>query len=133
MILFKYIWDKDVFHTFYTTKLSRRLIHGVSASDEAEASMIAKLKEACGFEYIRKSQLMFTEISLSKAFNDQFKEKMAQTHTNSDDIHFSVKILGSNVRPLTPPTDKFVIPEDLLPTYERFTQYYRLKNKYATE
>ena len=60
MILFKYIDDKDVFQSFYTTKLSKRLIHGVSASDEAEASMISKLKEACGFEYTNKLQRMFT-------------------------------------------------------------------------
>ena len=60
MVLFKYIEDKDVFQTFYTTKLSKRLIHGVSASDESEASMISKLKEACGFEYTNKLQRMFT-------------------------------------------------------------------------
>ena len=60
MVLFKYIEDKDVFQQFYTTKLSKRLIHGVSASDEAEASMISKLKEACGFEYTNKLQRMFT-------------------------------------------------------------------------
>ena len=64
MILFKYIEDKDVFQTFYTTKLSKRLIHGVSASDEAEASMISKLKEACGFEYTNKLQRMFTGMAL---------------------------------------------------------------------
>ena len=60
MILFKYLEDKDVFQTFYSTKLSKRLIHGVSASDESEASMISKLKEACGFEYTNKLQRMFT-------------------------------------------------------------------------
>jgi cullin 1 len=45
MILFKYLEDKDVFQTFYMTKLSKRLIHSVSSSDESEASMISKLKE----------------------------------------------------------------------------------------
>lgn len=60
MVIFKYIEDKDVFQTFYSTKLSKRLIHGVSASEEAEASMISKLKEACGFEYTNKLQRMFT-------------------------------------------------------------------------
>ena len=64
MVLFKYLEDKDVFQTFYTTKLSKRLIHGVSASDEAEASMISKLKEACGFEYTNKLQRMFTGLYL---------------------------------------------------------------------
>ena len=60
MVLFKYIDDKDVFQTFYTNRLSKRLIHGFSASDEAEAAMILKLKEACGFEYTNKLQRMFT-------------------------------------------------------------------------
>jgi cullin 1 len=59
MILFNYIEDKDVFQTFYVTKLSKRLIHGVSASDEGEASMISKLKEVCGFEYTNKLRRMF--------------------------------------------------------------------------
>ncbi|KAI0288053.1 Cullin [Russula brevipes] len=59
MVIFKYFEEKDVFQTFYSTKLSERLIHGVSASDEAEASMISKLKEACGFEYTNKLQCMF--------------------------------------------------------------------------
>ena len=60
MILFKYLEDKDVFQSFYRTKLSKRLIHGVSASDESEAGMISKLKEVCGFEYTNKLQHMFT-------------------------------------------------------------------------
>ncbi|KAI6147393.1 Cullin-domain-containing protein [Pisolithus tinctorius] len=89
MILFKYIEDKDVFQTFYTTKLSKRLIHGVSASDEAEASMISKLKEACGFEYTNKLQRMFTDMSLSKDLTDQFKERMQQNHDDMD-INFSI-------------------------------------------
>lgn len=65
MVLFKYLEDKDVFQTFYTTKLSKRLIHGVSASDESEASMISKLKEACGFEYTNKLQRMFTGLFIT--------------------------------------------------------------------
>jgi len=60
MVLFKYLEDKDVFQSFYSTRLSKRLIHGVSASDESESSMISKLKEACGFEYTNKLQRMFT-------------------------------------------------------------------------
>ncbi len=72
MILFKYLEDKDVFQTFYTTKLSKRLIHGVSASDESEASMISKLKEACGFEYTNKLQRMFTGVSIATSFNRRY-------------------------------------------------------------
>src|ERR1700722_7567843 len=71
MILFKYIEDKDVFQTFYTTKLSKRLIHGVSASDESEASMISKLKKAWGFEYTNKLQRMFTGVSAMHIFRER--------------------------------------------------------------
>ena len=60
MILLKYIEDKDVFEKDYTSRLSKRLIHGVSASEESEASMISKLKEVCGFEYTNKLQRMLT-------------------------------------------------------------------------
>ncbi|KAF9013451.1 Cullin [Cyathus striatus] len=127
MILFKYIEDKDVFQTFYTTKLSKRLIHGVSASDEAEASMISKLKEACGFEYTNKLQRMFTDMSLSKDLTDQFKSRMEQNHDDMD-ISFSIMVLGTNFWPLNPPSHEFIIPSEILPTYDRFQKYYQQKH-----
>ncbi|KAJ3517434.1 hypothetical protein NLJ89_g499 [Agrocybe chaxingu] len=127
MILFKYIEDKDVFQTFYTTKLSKRLIHGVSASDESEASMISKLKEACGFEYTNKLQRMFTDMSLSKDLTDSFKSRMEQNHDDMD-ISFSIMVLGTNFWPLTPPGHEFVIPPEILPTYDRFQKYYQMKH-----
>ncbi|KAJ7258021.1 ubiquitin-protein ligase, partial [Mycena rebaudengoi] len=128
MILFKYLEDKDVFQTLYTTKLSKRLIHGVSASDESEASMITKLKEACGFEYGNKLQRMFADMSLSKDLTDSFKERMSQTHDDAGDITFSIMVLGTNFWPLTPPTHDFFVPRELLTTYERFTRYYQVKH-----
>ncbi|KAJ3753066.1 ubiquitin-protein ligase [Lentinula raphanica] len=127
MILFKYLEDKDVFQTFYTTKLSKRLIHGVSASDESEASMISKLKEACGFEYTNKLQRMFTDMSLSKDLTDSFKEKMSQEHDDTD-ITFSIMVLGTNFWPLNPPPHEFVIPAEILTTYDRFQKYYQKKH-----
>ncbi|KAK7040956.1 ubiquitin ligase (cullin) of SCF [Paramarasmius palmivorus] len=127
MVLFKYLEDKDVFQTFYTTKLSKRLIHGVSASDESEASMISKLKEACGFEYTNKLQRMFTDMSLSKDLTDSFKERMSQSHTDTD-LTFSIMVLGTNFWPLNPPPHEFIIPTEILPTYNRFQQYYQSKH-----
>ena len=46
MIVFKYIEDKDVFQKFYSKMLAKRLVQHMSASDDAEASMISKLKQA---------------------------------------------------------------------------------------
>ncbi|KAN0127343.1 Cullin domain containing protein [Lactarius tabidus] len=127
MVIFKYLEEKDVFQTFYSTKLSKRLIHGVSASDEAEASMISKLKEACGFEYTNKLQRMFTDMSLSKDLTDSFKERMEQNH-NDVDINFSVMVLGTNFWPLNPPKDGFIVPTDIQVTYDRFQKYYQTKH-----
>ncbi|KAG6829544.1 hypothetical protein H0H87_011110 [Tephrocybe sp. NHM501043] len=90
MVLFKYIEDKDVFQTFYTTKLSKRLIHGVSASDDSEDSMLQKLKDACGYEYTRKLSRMFMDMTLSHDLTNQFKNRMQQLHENDMDISFSI-------------------------------------------
>lgn len=60
MVIFNYIKDKYVFQSLYANKLSKRPTYGTSAFHEAEASMILKLKEACGFEYTQKLQRMFT-------------------------------------------------------------------------
>lgn len=57
-MIFEYLEDKDVFQTFYASRLSMHLIHGVSLSGESEASMISKLKQACGSEYTNKLQRM---------------------------------------------------------------------------
>lgn len=44
MVVFKYVEDKDVFQKFYSKMLAKRLVQHMSASDDAEASMISKLK-----------------------------------------------------------------------------------------
>ncbi|KAK7469113.1 ubiquitin ligase (cullin) of SCF [Stygiomarasmius scandens] len=123
MVLFKYLEDKDVFQSFYSTRLSKRLIHGVSASDESESSMISKLKEACGFEYTNKLQRMFTDMSLSKDLSEAFKEK----HPDLD-ISFTIMVLGTNFWPITAPPHDFTIPSEITPTYNRFVAYYGVKH-----
>ena len=60
MIVFKFIDDKDVFQKFYQKRLSQRLINSTSASDDAESSMITKLKELSGYDYTHKLTRMFT-------------------------------------------------------------------------
>ncbi|KAG1727402.1 Cullin [Suillus lakei] len=126
MVLFKYIEDKDVFQTFYATKLSKRLFHGISVSDESEASMISKLREACGFEYTHKLQKMFTDISLSKNLTDEFNERMQ----NPDDtnINFSIMVLSSKCWPLRAPTNNFIIPPEILRVCNRFFRYFQTKH-----
>jgi hypothetical protein len=58
MILLNYIDDTDLFEAIYATKLARRLVYNVSASESREASMISRLKDVCDLSYIRKLQKM---------------------------------------------------------------------------
>lgn len=127
MIIFKYIEDKDVFQKFYSKMLAKRLVNFASASDDAEASMISKLKETCGFEYTNKLQRMFTDMGLSKELNDQFKESNNNQGKTSG-MDFYALVLANGFWPLTAPTSDFSIPTELLPTYTGFERFYQNKH-----
>lgn len=129
MTVFKYIEDKDVFQKFYSKMLSARLIKDTSASDDAEANMISKLKDACGFEYTSKLQRMFQDMALNKDLNTQFRDKMQATHDESElNVDFEVAILGTSSWPLTTPSSPLKVPPELLKTYERFEGFYNSKH-----
>ena len=94
MTVFKYVEDKDVFQKFYSRMLAKRLVNFTSASDDAETSMIGKLKEACGFEYTNKLQRMFQDMQISKDLNDSYKEwnKENPTDSQGNGVDFSVQV-----------------------------------------
>lgn len=118
MVVFKYIEDKDVFQKFYSKMLAKRLVQHMSASDDAEASMISKLKQACGFEYTSKLQRMFQvcsfigqyiyshiylcvclkDIGVSKDLNEQFRKHLVNSNEPLD-IDFSIQVLSSGSWP----------------------------------
>ena len=98
MVVFKYIEDKDVFQKFYSKMLAKRLVQHMSASDDAEASMISKLKQACGFEYTNKLQRMFQDVGVSKDLNEQFKTHLQNSDSDRLDIDFSIQVSFVNLK-----------------------------------
>ncbi|KAI9894115.1 MAG: hypothetical protein M1814_004886 [Vezdaea aestivalis] len=127
MTVFTYIEDKDVFQKFYSRMLARRLVHTTSASDDAETSMISKLKEACGYEFTNKLQRMFQDIQVSKDLNTSYKTWLDQFLDKEDlqktvDTYFNV--LSTGFWPLQAPNTPFLPPEVLTRTYERFQKFY---------
>lgn len=153
MTVFKYIEDKDVFQKFYSKMLARRLIYASSASDDAEANMITRLKEACGTDYTSKLQKMFQDITLCKDLNESFKDHMSHmqqdegsTSSKKDDrrcsslwnhrivliipvpVDFHVLVLGTSSWPLSAPTTDTTCPAELQKTMERFKQFYNKKH-----
>ncbi|KAL2158643.1 hypothetical protein VTH06DRAFT_4125 [Thermothelomyces fergusii] len=127
MTVFKYIEDKDVFQKFYSRMLARRLVHSNSSSDDAETSMISKLKEACGFEYTNKLQRMFQDMQISKDLNAGFREHIQALGTKALDSSYS--ILGTGFWPLTPPGTNFNPPEEVAADCERFSRFYKNKHE----
>lgn len=127
MTVFKYIEDKDVFQKFYSRMLARRLVHSNSSSDDAETSMISKLKEACGFEYTNKLQRMFQDMQISKDLNTGFKEHVQGLGAKGLDSAYS--ILGTGFWPLTAPNTTFNPPEEISADCERFARFYRNKHE----
>jgi len=71
--VFRFLQDKDVFENFYKQHLARRLLTGRSVSDEAEKSMISKLKSECGHQYTSKLEGMFQDMKLSEDLMKQYK------------------------------------------------------------
>uniref|UniRef100_A0A093X7U8 Cullin-1 n=1 Tax=Talaromyces marneffei PM1 TaxID=1077442 RepID=A0A093X7U8_TALMA len=127
MTVFKYIEDKDVFQKFYSKALAKRLVHVSSVSDDAETSMISKLKEACGFEYTNKLQRMFQDIQISKDLNASYRDWQEKVHDEEDrkkmvDPHF--QILGTGFWPLNAPSTEFIPPTEIVKTAERFQHFY---------
>lgn len=127
MTVFKYIDDKDVFQKFYSRMLARRLVHSNSSSDDAETSMISKLKEACGFEYTNKLQRMFQDMQISKDLNAGFKEHAQSLESRVLDSQYS--ILGTGFWPLTPPNTTFNPPTEISQDCERFSRFYKNKHE----
>ena len=125
MTVFKYIEDKDVFQKFYSRMLAKRLVHSSSASEDAETSMIGKLKEACGFEYTNKLQRMFQDIQISADLNSAFKEMLSKSLTADDaKVEATYQILGTGFWPLTPPNTSFIPPQEIVSTYQKFQGFY---------
>merc|ERR1712038_1809804 len=121
MTVFKYIEDKDVFQKFYSKMLAKRLVQQQSASDDAEASMISKLKQSCGFEYTSKLQRMFQDIGLSKDLNEGFNK-----HTRNMsplDFEFQVQVLSSGSWPFQT-SGPFSLPKELETCINRFQGFY---------
>jgi len=129
MVVFKYIEDKDVFQKFYAKMLAKRLVHQNSASDDAEASMISKLKQACGFEYTSKLQRMFQDIGVSKDLNEQFKKHLSNSEPLdcvlgvNGLVDFSIQVLSSGSWPFQQ-SCTFALPSELERSYQRFTAFY---------
>lgn len=130
MNVFRYIEDKDVFQKFYSKTLARRLLNNQSVSEDAEASMISKLKEACGFEYTAKLQRMFQDVNATRELNSKFLDYLEEQQKSSDNdtglkgTDFSIMVLSSNAWPFQAQAP-ISIPLELERCHDTFLKFYQ--------
>ncbi|KAF3838637.1 hypothetical protein F7725_010405 [Dissostichus mawsoni] len=104
MIIFRFIYGKDVFEAFYKKDLAKRLLVGKSASVDAEKSMLSKLKHECGAAFTSKLEGMFKDMELSKDIMVQFKQYM-QCQNIPGNIELTVNILTMGYWPTYVPME----------------------------
>jgi len=120
--LFCYLSDKDIFAEFYKKQLAKRLLLARSSSDDAERSMIAKLKLRCGAQFTSKLEGMVTDMNLSSdmqsAFSDHLGEKEVKLETD-----LTVQVLTTGFWP-TYKSDDLNLPRELVQCIETFKAFY---------
>ncbi|XP_033253487.1 cullin homolog 1 [Drosophila miranda] len=126
MVVFKYIEDKDVFQKYYSKMLAKRLVNHTSASDDAEAMMISKLKQTCGYEYTVKLQRMFQDIGVSKDLNSNFKEHLLTNNVVSE-IDFGIEVISSGSCPFQL-SNNFLLPSELELSVRQFNEFYAARH-----
>ncbi|XP_077589469.1 cullin-4B [Stigmatopora nigra] len=122
MIIFRFIYGKDVFEAFYKKDLAKRLLVGKSASVDAEKSMLSKLKHECGAAFTSKLEGMFKDMELSKDIMVQFKQYM-QCQNIPGNIELTVNILTMGYWPTYIPMEVHLPPE-IVRLQEIFKTFY---------
>jgi len=122
VMLFRYLQEKDVFEKYYKQHLAKRLLGGRSVSDDAERSMIAKLKTECGYQYTSKLEGMFHDIKLSADTQDNFRAALGSS-SKIDGIELSVHVLTTGFWP-TQLGAKCVLPPQITKCCEVFKEHY---------
>jgi len=127
--IFRYLQDKDVFESFYKQHLSRRLLQNRSLSDEAETSMISKLKSECGHQYTSKLEGMFQDIKLSDDLQKAFKASphAVSKYNTPTPLQLCATVLTSGYWPTSTLPMCELAPE-MKETCQRFETFYLTKH-----
>ncbi|KAK1308577.1 Cullin-3A [Acorus calamus] len=122
MMLFRYLQEKDVFEKYYKQHLAKRLLSGKSASDEAERSLIVKLKTECGYQFTSKLEGMFTDMRTSQDTMQGFYASQS-SEMSEGQPSLVVQVLTTGSWP-TQASTTCNLPPEIHGVCERFKAYY---------
>ena len=61
-------------------------------SDEAERSVLVKLKTECGYQFTSKLESMFTDIKTSRDTMQEYKARRQAASAGEDDVELAVQV-----------------------------------------
>ncbi|KAH1064238.1 hypothetical protein J1N35_029225 [Gossypium stocksii] len=120
MMIFRYLQEKDVFEKYYKQHLAKRLLSGKTVSDDAERSLIVKLKTAYGYQYTSKLEGMFTDMKTSQDTMQGFCSSYPEL---TDGTTLVVQVLTMGSWP-TQPSITCHLPFEMSALCEKFQSYY---------
>nr|GMD54085.1 cullin-3A-like isoform X1 [Ipomoea batatas] len=121
MMLFRYLQEKDVFEKYYKQHLAKRLLSGKTISDDAERSLIVKLKTECGYQFTSKLEGMFTDMKTSQDTMQGFNAAMGSEIADGPTLAVQVLTTGSWPTQSVTPCN---LPTEILGVCEKFRTYY---------
>lgn len=121
MMLFRYLQEKDVFEKYYKQHLAKRLLSGKTISDDAERSLIVKLKTECGYQFTSKLEGMFTDMKTSQDTIQGFYASCAAEMVDGPTL--AVQVLTTGSWP-TQPSATCNLPAEMSALCEKFRSYY---------
>jgi cullin 3 len=121
MMLFRYLQEKDVFEKYYKQHLAKRLLSAKTVSDDAERSMIVKLKTECGYQFTSKLEGMFTDMKTSQDTMQDFYAKKSEELGDGPTLDVHILTTGSWPTQPSPPCS---LPSEILLVCEKFRAYY---------
>ncbi|GMH01712.1 hypothetical protein Nepgr_003551 [Nepenthes gracilis] len=121
MMLFRYLQEKDVFEKYYKQHLAKRLLSGKTLSDEAERSLVVKLKTECGYQFTCKLEGMFTDMKTSQDTMQGFYASQGAEIGDGPALVVQVLTTGSWPTQPSPPCN---LPNELSTLCEMFRSYY---------
>lgn len=121
MTVFRFVHEKDVFERYYKLHLTRRLLQQRTVSDDAERSMVAKLKVECGHGYVQKMQGMLNDLKLS--------DDMQAAWTPPRAVPMHANVLTATYWPITSPATPCLFPPPLRDACAAFEAFYASRHR----
>lgn len=125
--LLEYVSDKDLFAEFYRKKLARRLLFGVSSSEDAEKAVLTRLKQQCGAQFTSKMEGMVNDLALAKEKEKAFEE-WVKMREMSLPVDMGVTVLTTGFWPTYKHLD-ITLPSEMMACLEAFNTFHDDTNK----